>query len=135
MNKKHISHKQQSGFTIIELLVFIAVITAVGLFVLSNIRSTRAQNRDSDRKNDINTLTYQLEKSYEANKFYPKELSTSTLKGVSEDSLKDDSGVQINSIGSQYQYKPSGCDKEKCKSYKLTAQLEKEAPYTKDSLR
>ncbi len=135
MKNKYPAHKQQSGFTIIELLVFIVVVTAVGFFALANIRSARAQNRDSDRKTAVNTLTYQLERSYETNRFYPKELSTTTLRDIDENSLKDVAGVKVNELGSEYIYKPADCEKEKCKSYKLTAQLEKEAPYTKESIR
>lgn len=129
------SIKKAAGFTIIELLVFVIVITAAGLFAVTNIRGARAQDRDSTRKIDINTLTYQLEKSYEDKKYYPEKLDGSTVKDIDEDTLTDSNGLKVNDPGSNYQYRPSDCKEAKCSGYTLTAQLEKEAPYIKESLR
>jgi len=59
------------GFTIIELLVFIVVITAITLVAVSNIRDLRATNRDQASKIDINTIFYKLEVFFEKNGYYP----------------------------------------------------------------
>ena len=68
----HTSTHQSEGFTIIELLVFVAVIAAAGLFAIVNIRSVRSENRDSSQKTDINTIVYQLESSYQKKKLLSK---------------------------------------------------------------
>lgn len=123
------------GFTIIELLVFIVVIGAVGLFAVVNIRSMRSENRDSAKKTTVNTLTYQLESSYEKKGFYPEDITEKTVPGADLDALSDTNGLKLNQPGSSFQYKPSGCKEKECSGFTLTAQLEKEAPYVKESLR
>jgi type II secretory pathway pseudopilin PulG len=131
----HTSTHQSEGFTIIELLVFVAVIAAAGLFAIVNIRSVRSENRDSSQKTDVNTIVYQLESSYQKKNFYPKNIDATTLKGIDQDTLVDVNGIKINETSGSYVYKPLKCDGEKCQSYELIAKLEKEAPYVKKSLR
>ena len=123
-----------AGFTAIELLVFILVLVIVAVVGISNIRALRAENRDAARKTDINATYYQLESFYEKNGYYPQKLTVSTLQGIDPESLKDTRGKSYNEPSSQYTYKTIGCTDQKCKSYTLTADLEKEAPFTKKSL-
>lgn len=127
-------HSNTDGFTVIELLVFIIVLVAVSVLGVSNVRNLRAQNRDSTSKSDINATYYQLEAFYEKNGYYPSTVDATILKGIDPDSLKDRGGAVINQAGSIYTYKPAGCADTKCKSFVLTAQLEKEAPFVKQSL-
>lgn len=130
--KKLTNHSE--GFTAIELLVFILVLAIVAVVGISNIRSLRAQNRDTARKTDINAVYYQLESLYEKNNYYPEKLDTTTLAGIDPESLKDSEDQPFNSTTGAYTYKPSGCSDTKCKSYTISAELEKEAPFTKESL-
>lgn len=123
------------GFTIIELLVAILVLSVLAVVAIANIRDIRAENRDTTSKTEINALYYQLEASFERNSFYPQELTEETLKGIDPENLQDNLELGINEEGGLYTYKPRSCNEEgKCKSFELTAQLEKEAPYTKESL-
>ena len=122
------------GFTIIELLVFIVVLVTIAVVAVSNIRDLRAQNRDQSSKVDINAVFYQLEVFHEKNGYYPDKIDKAQLKGLEAENLKDKNGLTINEGGSAYQYKPIGCQDSKCKSFTLTSQLEKEAPYIKQSL-
>ena len=122
------------GFTVIELLVVILVFIALAVVAVTNIRGLRAENRDTASKTDINAIYYQLESFFEKNDYYPEKLSVETLKGLDPESLKDDLGKTVNEEGGQYRYEPNTCAEQKCKSFTLTAQLDKEAPYTKQSL-
>ena len=58
-------HTNSDGFTVIELLVFILVLSVIAVVALSNIRTIRAQNRDQASKTDINATYYQLESFHE----------------------------------------------------------------------
>lgn len=127
-------HSQTEGFTVIELLVFIAVLVVVAVVGISNFRGLKASNRDAIRKSNINAIYYQLESFHEKNNYYPQKIDAKVLKGIDPDNLRDVEGVEINTSGSEYSYKPISCNDSKCKSYVLTAQLEKEAPFTKESL-
>lgn len=127
-------HSNSDGFTAIELLVFVVTLVLLVTLAGVNIRSLRAQNRDSQRKTDISATYYQLEAFYEKNSYYPETIDTTTLKGIDPASLKDSEGKTFNQTTGEYTYKPVGCAEAKCKSYVLSATLEKEAPFTKESL-
>lgn len=51
----------QKGFTIVELLIVIAVIGILGLLVLNAVTGAQARARDVDRLNDINAIATHLE--------------------------------------------------------------------------
>lgn len=127
-------HTHSDGFTVIELLVFILVLSVVAVVAVTNIRTVRAQNRDLTSKTDINALFYQLESFHEKNGTYPSIASSATLKGIDPESLTDTRGLLPNAPGSIYTYKPADCTETKCKSFELSAELEKEAPFVKQSL-
>ncbi|MCB9822043.1 type II secretion system protein [Candidatus Nomurabacteria bacterium] len=124
----------QSGFTIIELLVFITVVLAITIIAASNIRDLRANNRDQESKIDINATAYQLEVFHEKNNYYPEKIEAKIIPGLEEKSIKDRNNLTISEPGSSYTYKPSGCSEGKCKNFELKANLEKEAPFVKQSL-
>jgi type II secretory pathway pseudopilin PulG len=126
--------RNSEGFTVIELLVVIVILVAIAVVGITNIRGLRAENRDTVSKSEINAVYYQLELFYEKNGYYPETISTETLKGVDAESLKDYNNLAINASGSKYNYKPVTCAEAKCKSFTLSAALEKEATYTKRSL-
>lgn len=123
-----------AGFTVIELVVFIAISMIVAFAVITNVRSIRAENRDQERKTDINSLFYQLEAFYETNNYYPEQLTEKTLPGVNPDVLKDSNDLSINQAGSEYTYSPEDCKASKCASYELEATLEREINFVKTSL-
>lgn len=128
------TYVDQVGFTIIELMVCIVVVSALSVLALTNIRGVRAEKRDDQRKSDINAVYYQLESFHETNGYYPQELSLNNLKGIDPQSLVDNNGKSINQVGSVYSYTPSGCTDAKCTGFVLTTELEKEAPFVKLSL-
>lgn len=125
----------QSGFTLIELLVVITVATGVAVLLFTNLSSIRAENRDEERKTDINSIYYQLEATREETGNYPEKLTKGTLKGINPDSLKDTNDIAIGEGQSEYTYTPKNCKDSKCTGYTLEASLEREASFTKESLR
>lgn len=131
MKTKQLSNQ---GFTIIELMVCIVVIAAISVLALTNVRGARADQRDSQKKSDINAIFFQLEAFHEANGYYPKTIDENVLKGIDPDSLIDNNGKSITEGTGAYVYSSENCTDTKCKTYVLQADLEKEAVYQKLSL-
>lgn len=86
----------QSGFTIIELLVFITVVLAITIIAASNIRDLRANNRDQESKIDVNATAYQLEVFHEKNNYYPEKIEAKIIPGLEEKSIKDRNNLTIS---------------------------------------
>ncbi len=63
--------RKESGFTIIELLIVIAIIGILATLVLTNFQGAQAKGRDTVRKNDINSVYQKLEEFYNENGGYP----------------------------------------------------------------
>lgn len=123
-----------SGLTAIEFLVGLLVVSIIAVVALTNIRSMRAENRDTKSKQDINTLAFELESFYQKNNFYPNELNSATLKDTDQEIFKDSRGQVIGQDSVLYTFTPINCVESKCKSFELEAKLELEAPFIKQSL-
>lgn len=148
--------KIQSGFTIIELLIVIAVIAVLGLLTVNINIGAQAKNRDTNRVVDIGNIKNELEKYYNENNGYPNTFQASTFVGIDAESLKDPKGnsITINAVvadeaaanaveaptadsPSQYLYIPYGdpsCTNN-CSGFVLKAYIEKPTtiysnPYT-----
>lgn len=154
--------KAQSGFTIIELLIVIAIIAILAGLVLNNFQGAQAKARDTQRVTDINNLHTKLEEYYNDNNGYPSTFTAATFPGIDGESLNDPRGesIEINAVvadeaaatavtapgagstgTSQYLYVPfgtSGCTTA-CTGYVLKTYIERESsttpnPYTKQGL-
>jgi prepilin-type N-terminal cleavage/methylation domain-containing protein len=68
--------KKKEGFTLLELLLVIAIIGVVSAFFVNNFLNTQRRARDNRRKADLNSIASALEKYYAAIKEYP--LATTT---------------------------------------------------------
>lgn len=124
----------RKGFTVIELLVLSAVLIVVGVVFWTQKNNIEVANNDDKRKVSVNAMYYSLEEVFYAkNKFYPKNLTASTLPSVDKDLFKDPSGVSIGSAGSDYRYEAIDCNGDACKQYTLRASMQNEADYTKSS--
>lgn len=84
--------RTESGFTIIELLIVIAIIGILATLVLTNFQGAQAKGRDTVRKNDINSVYQKLEEYYNENGSYPTTLTTTNLPGIDAEALKDADG-------------------------------------------
>lgn len=124
----------QRGFTVIELLGLIVLLTIVGVVFWTQKTTLETSARDDARKTSINALYYGLEEVYyPAQKNYPKTLSASTLPSVDPALFKDPQGIELGESESDYRYEGKNCTGDTCKSYSLRTSLENEADYVKDS--
>lgn len=127
--------KRQDGFTVLELVVAIVFLTVAGIVVFNQISQIKTISRDRERKTAINAMHYSLEEVfYKQNKYYPQTISSGMLPSVDPSLFTDPDGKKIGETGTSYFYDPLDCDGEKCKSYRLRADLENEADFIKDSV-
>ena len=151
--------KVQSGFTIIELLIVIAIIGILAGLVLNNFQGAQAKSRDVQRKTRINSIHGKLEEYYNNNGGYPDgALSTTVLPGIDAQALNDAAGTAMGYTGGfivsattpavtvtnavQFNYQAYSCTTAgaqatvgaTCAKYQLSTFQEKAATYTKSSL-
>ena len=153
-------NKLVSGFTIIELLIVIAIIAILAGVVLVNFQGAQAKARDSQRLSDVRGLQAKLEEYYQANNGYPNTFTAATYPGIDPTTISDPKGrnIVINTVvadktaadgvaaptaasSSDYLYVPygtTGCTTT-CTGYEIKAYIEKPTtqtpnPYIKYSL-
>ena len=151
-------NKTREGFTIIELLIVIAIIAILAGLVLNNFNGAQAKARDTQRVTDVNNIHSKLEEYYNENNAYPQTFTAATFPGIDAESLKDPDGnsVVINAAvadetaadavaapgntGGEYKYIafPTGCTNN-CTGYVIKTFVEKPSsvtpnPYRKEGL-
>ncbi len=149
--------KVQAGFTIIELLIVIAIIGILATLVLTNFQGAQAKGRDTVRKNDINSLYQKLEEYHNEKGGYPDgTLVASLFPGIDAGALTDAEGTTIASsfatgtttpnptVGNtgEYAYAAFDCTAAtsqspvgfSCTKYILRTYLERESVLTKSGL-
>jgi len=116
----------KKGFTIIELLVVVAIIGIVSGIIVASVSGSKAKGRDAKRIADISVIQLALERYYDEKHYYPVDLSSS-----GNDDLSDyDSSVPTkDSSGNNYLYQALNSDNtatcsSSCQSYHLGATLE-----------
>lgn len=142
--------KKQAGFTAIELLVAFVVLVTLTVFFAIQRSDLSTAMRDQTRKTAINAMYFNLtEVSYQQNKYYPETISRNNLKAVDPELFTDPDGFtldgnkctyasldddQATDGNCNYHYAPSDCNSDgHCQSFKLTADMEAEAAYSKSS--
>ncbi len=124
---------KRRGFTVIELLVVIVVLS-IGSWLFFTERATvNAEQRDNTRKTAINAMYYNLEEVYfETNGYYPQSIDSKTLRAMDPALFTDPSGVKMGESGADYRYEATNCSTDgHCKSYSLRSSMEREADYVK----
>ncbi len=155
-----LQRKLQAGFTIIELLIVIAIIGILATLVLTNFQGAQAKGRDVTRKSDINSLYQKLEEFYNENGGYPDgALTVTNLAGIDAGAFLDSDGNDIQESFTASTTKPtlapvntntapaseylyggySNCNTAaptgfSCEKYIVATFLEKESQFEKDSL-
>jgi len=124
--------KRSSGFTVIEIIVVIVFLGAATWLLLMQKGNLQASQRDQTRKTAINAMYYNLEEVfYEKNGYYPATIDSKTLRAMDPDLFTDPDGAKLGDQDANYRYESSNCDNDKCKSYKLSSTMEREATYEK----
>jgi len=140
--------RQQKGFTMIELLIVVAIIGILATLVITNFRGAQAKTRDSKRQQAINSIHQKLEEYGQENSSYPDTVDASVLAGTDEKVFEDPDGNLIavttataatlptdpyttatKPSGAQYSYLPYECTTDtsvtpnvtSCQSYVLYA--------------
>jgi len=128
--------KKREGFTVIEIIVAILVVVVGVIVFFTSQASVQAATRDQSRKTSINAFYYALENSFhKQNGYYPQTIDSKTLPMVDPSLFNDPGGIEVNKTGSTLHYKAVNCNTAgQCHSYELSADLEREATYTKQSI-
>ena len=91
-----LSKSRQSGFTVIELIVLVAVLAIAGIVAFVQINNLRISNQDSQRKTAVNAMYYALEEVYfKKHQSYPASLTTETLPSVDPTLFTDPDGFTL----------------------------------------
>ncbi|MGE5312965.1 MAG: type II secretion system protein [Acidobacteriota bacterium] len=80
--------KNQSGFTIVELLIVIVIIGILAGLVISTFVGVQQKARNSERQTDINTISGQLEAYYAKNSGYPTLANINSLTWRNANEIK-----------------------------------------------
>ncbi len=98
-----IKNKMQAGFTIIELLIVIAIIGILATLVLTNFQGAQARGRDTVRNSDINAVFTKLEEYYTNNQNqYPvgtavtSANASTVFPGIDPQSVVDEDGDDVS---------------------------------------
>lgn len=126
----------KNQFTKLEMFIWITVTLLSGLVIWNEKNLLEASHRDSSRKVAINAIYANLEEvTYPLLTGYPETLEPRLLTAVDPILLKDQNDITIGTLGSEYSYEPSSCNKGICQHFQLRALLEREAPFVQKSSR
>lgn len=73
------SHQRQAGFTLIELLVVVVIIGILAVIGINNFITSQMKARDSQRKQDLQTIAKALEMYYNDKGQYPDAINNQIL--------------------------------------------------------
>lgn len=87
---------QQSGFTVIELIVVVAMVIAASVITFIQINNINVSNQNSQRKTAINAIYFALEEVYyKKNQGYPSTLNSAELTSVDPELFTDPDGFTL----------------------------------------
>lgn len=124
---------KQRGFTVIELLVVIVVLSVGAWLFFSERATVEAASRDAERKVAINAMYYNLEEVfYETNGYYPRKIDSKTLRAMDTALFTDPDGIKLGESESDYRYEPTNCSvDDKCTAYTLRSSMEREDDFVR----
>ncbi len=74
---------KERGFTIIELVIVIIVVIALGVLVIRTFGTIRQKDRDSERQKDLAALRTELDVFYQNHGYYPSRADFNDKKWLS----------------------------------------------------
>lgn len=126
-------NRTKKGFTVIELLVVIVVLSVGGwLFFREKAQANNIRD-DATRKIAINAMYYNLEEVYySTHHYYPSSIDSKTLRAMDPVLFNDPSGIPLGNGQSDYRYDATGCGTDgHCTGYTLRSTMQREADYVK----
>jgi type II secretion system protein G len=106
--------KTNKGFTLIELMVTIAIIGILSSIVMISVQSAKQQSKDAKRVSDINSIKLALNLFYNDKGYYPANLTTSGAKFLVPNYMsvipKDPTGTDYFYVGLTTGSFGSSCD-------------------------
>lgn len=95
-------NKVQKGFTIIELLIVIAIIAILAGLVLNNFQGAQAKARDTQRVTRVNAIHSKLEEYFNEANSYPSALALTNFPGIDAKATTDPRGgiAQVHPLAS-----------------------------------
>lgn len=147
MKKQTLTSK--SGYTIVELVIIMAIMAVLFVVLFIFIPDSQLRARDKERETDISTLRGRLEEYYQDAGAYPSQITSSTFARLDPEVLKDPTGQAITNnalqtdeaaarstssptkAGPQYSYTayPQTCTNN-CVGYILKSYIEKPSQKT-----
>jgi len=83
MNKRQKTKNKKLGFTLVELLVVMAILGILAVVTLGNFRTSQIKARDAQRKSDLRQISNALEAYYNDYAGYPDSDSSGMIKACS----------------------------------------------------
>jgi Tfp pilus assembly protein PilE len=122
-----------AGFSTIELIALFLLLGFLAVVGYDRYDAVQSVHRDQARKVAINSIHQNLEEVVKPKLGgYPRIIAASQLTAMDKSLLTDPHGKVLGKNTSDYRYEPTGCNGgDICRSYKLSADLEKEADYVK----
>lgn len=118
--------ESQTGFTLIELMIVMAILGVLATVGLGSFRSSQIKGRDAQRKNDLGQLQRGLEAYYNDKGSYPLTGAFPSAGAVWQDESVEDGALYMKEIpadpsGFSYEYESGDGT-----YYKIFAHLENE---------
>ena len=123
--------KKESGFTVIELIIFFVILVVLGAFFWIQKVDLESSFDDQSRKTAINSIYYNLtEVYYPKNGYYPSSISPEKLTAIDPELFIDPYGLTFGDPDSDFAYEGINCSNEgRCQDFRLSSNMEKESEY------
>lgn len=119
--KKYLGNMKNNGFTLLELIVVMAILAIITTALWGNFFSALYKGRDSRRKQDLESITRALELYYNDNRAYPTALPS---LGTPFTNPTNSSVVYMEKLPLDPASSGLYCYNSDSKSYKLFANIE-----------
>lgn len=122
-----IQHQASAGFTLIELVLVVAIVGIISTMGITSFIGTQGRARDAQRKNDLGETKKALELyryDSQGGAFYPSQANLPSLANPPRSYIKRIPNDPKTGTAYSYTPSPAGCGSD-CTGYTLCATLER----------